>query len=112
LFNPTEVVAHLELSTSRELLLPLRWIALLYGRILAGARVALLASALVRHGPAHLTYLRAELVRWMEEHEYASLSQMRGSMSQQAVAEPAAFERAHYIRALNLFDLALPESWR
>lgn len=126
-----EVVAHLELSTSHELLLPLRWIALLYGRIaadfaltsgvqraqdvvkaiLAGAHVAMLASALVRSGPAHLTCLLGELAQWTQEHEYASLSQMRGSMSQQAVAEPAAFERANYIHALNLFDQALPESW-
>lgn len=127
-----EVVPHLALSTSRDLLLPLRWIALLYGRIqadfaltsgihqvqdvvkaiMAGAHVAMLASALLVHGPTHLTHLQAELARWMEEHEYVSLSQMRGSMSQQAIAEPAAFERAHYMRALNLFDLALPTSWR
>lgn len=125
-----EVVPHLDLSTSRDLLLPLRWIALLHGRIqadfaitsgihraqdvfkaiMAGAHVAMMASALLRYGPTHLTYLRAELVRWMEEHEYDSLAQMRGSMSQQAVAEPAAFERANYMRALNLFDQALPES--
>lgn len=126
------VVPHLALSTSHDLLLPLRWIALLYGRIqadfaltsgvhqvqdvvraiMAGAHVAMLASALLIHGPTHLTHLQAGLARWMEEHEYVSLSQMRGSMSQQAVAEPAAFERAQYMRALNLFDLALPESWR
>ena len=126
-----EVVPHLELSTSHDLLLPLRWIAILYGRIradfaltsgvhqvqdvvkamMAGANVAMLASELVRNGPASLTQLVAGLSKWMEEHEYVSISQMRGSMSQRAVAEPAAFERADYMRALNMFDLALPESW-
>ncbi len=123
-----EVVPHLELSASRDLLLPLRWIALLYGRVsadfaltggvhqardvvkamMAGASVTMLASALLLHGPRHLQHILADLIRWMEEHEYASLQQMQGSMSQQAVAEPAAFERAHYLRALNAFDHSLP----
>lgn len=126
-----EVVPHLELSSSHDLLLPLRWIALLYGRLqvdfaltsgvhraqdvvkamMAGASVAMLASELLRSGPARLTQLVTELSRWMEAREYTSISQMRGSMSQRAVAEPAAFERADYLRALNMVDLALPESW-
>lgn len=126
-----EVVPHLELSTSHDLLLPLRWIALLYGRIqadfaltsgvhkaqdvvkaiMAGANVAMLASELLLNGPARLTQLLTELSQWMEEYEYVSVSQMKGSMSQRAVAEPAAFERADYMRALNTFDLALPPSW-
>jgi dihydroorotate dehydrogenase (fumarate) len=119
-----KVVPHLELSTSHELLLPLRWIALLYGQIytdlaltsgvhriqdvikavMAGANVAMLASELLQHGPARLGQLLRELEEWMEKHEYLSVAQMRGCMSQYAVAEPAAFERAQYMKALNLFD--------
>jgi dihydroorotate dehydrogenase (fumarate) len=116
-----EVVPNIELSRSSDLRLPLRWIAILYGRIkadlaltggvhtyadalkavMAGARVTMLASSLITNGPAHLTSLLAEMRRWMEEHEYTSITQMRGSMSQLAVADPAAFERANYLRALN-----------
>jgi dihydroorotate dehydrogenase (fumarate) len=119
-----EVVPNLELSTSSDLRLPLRWIALLYGRIqadfaltsgvhtsldvvkamMAGANVAMLASELLANGIGRLTQIHAGLKSWMEEHEYESIQQMRGSMSQQAVAEPAAFERANYLRALNTFD--------
>lgn len=123
-----EVVPHLELSTSHELLLPLRWIALLYGRvyadlaltsgvhrvqdvvkaIMAGAHVTMLASELLLHGPGRLSKLLVELHEWMELHEYQSVAQMRGCMSQFSVAEPAAFERANYMKALNLFDGYLP----
>ena len=123
-----EVVPHLELSTSHELLLPLRWIALLYGRIaadlaltsgvhrvqdvvksvMAGANVTMLASELLLHGPGRIGQLLKELDQWMEEHEYVSITQMRGCMSQHSVAEPAAFERANYMKALNLFDSYLP----
>lgn len=123
-----EVVPHLELSTSHELLLPLRWIALLYGRIyadlaltsgvhrvqdvikavMAGANVTMMASELLMHGPDRIRQLREELEQWMEQREYLSINQMRGSMSQYAVAEPAAFERANYMKALNLFDHYLP----
>jgi dihydroorotate dehydrogenase (fumarate) len=116
-----EVVPSIELSRSSDLRLPLRWIAILFGRIkadlaltggvhthadalkavMAGARVAMLASSLIAHGPAHLTSLLIEMRRWMEEYEYTSITQMRGSMSQRAVADPATFERANYLRALN-----------
>ncbi len=119
---------HLELSTSHDLLLPLRWIAILYGRIqadfaltsgvhtaqdvleamMAGANVAMMASTLLESGPERLTRILADLQQWMEEHEYESISHMRGSMSQRAVAEPAAFERANYMKALNSFDYHLP----
>jgi len=122
-----EVVPHLVLSTSQDLHLPLRWIALLYGRInadlalssgvhtvadvlkamMAGARVAMTTSALLKAGITRLTELLAELEVWMVEHEYVSIAQMQGSMSQQAVAEPAAFERANYMKALNIFDTYL-----
>jgi len=122
------VIPHLELSTSHDVLLPLRWIAILYGRIqadfaltsgvhtaqdvlkamMAGANVAMMASALLERGPERLTHILAKLQWWMEEHEYESIAQMRGSMSQLAVAEPAAFERANYMKALNSFDYHLP----
>jgi dihydroorotate dehydrogenase (fumarate) len=69
--------------------------------VMAGARVTMLASSLITHGPTHLTSLLIEMRRWMEEHEYTSITQMRGSMSQLAVADPAAFERANYLKALN-----------
>lgn len=118
-----EVVHSLKLSTSDDLRLPLRWISILYGKVqadlaitsgvhdhldvlkamMAGAKVAMMASELLKNGyervPAILTYLK----QWMEEHEYTSIRQMQGSMSQQAVAEPAAFERANYMRVLNSY---------
>jgi dihydroorotate dehydrogenase (fumarate) len=118
-----EVVRSLELSDSRDLLLPLRWISILYGKVeadlgltsgihtakdvlksmMAGAKVAMTASAILREGydivPAILTDLQA----WMEAHEYESITQMQGSMSQQSVAEPAAFERSNYIQILSEF---------
>lgn len=119
-----EVVPHLVLSTSDELRLPLRWIALLYGRIkadfaltsgvhsgqdvlkamMAGANVAMMTSELLAHGMERVPQLLTDIQEWMVEHEYESIVQMRGSMSQRAVAEPAAFERANYMKALNSFD--------
>ncbi|GHO99937.1 dihydroorotate dehydrogenase [Reticulibacter mediterranei] len=123
-----EVVPNLELSTSAEVRLPLRWIALLSGRIpadfaltsgvhtardvlkavMAGASVAMMTSVLLSNGINHLASILANMQLWMEEHEYSSIAQMRGSMSQRAVAEPAAFERANYLKALNSFDHYLP----
>jgi dihydroorotate dehydrogenase (fumarate) len=123
-----KVVPDLDLSTSYELRLPLRWIAILYGRIaadfaltggvhaaqdvlkamMAGASVAMMASELLAHGPGRLGQMIAGIERWMEEHEYESIAQMKGCMSQRAVAEPAAFERANYMKALNSFDYYLP----
>ena len=120
-----QVVSNLELSTSHELRLPLRWIALLHGRIhadlaltsgvhtpldalkalMAGAQVAMLASELLANGVARLGEILAGMRAWMEEHEYASVEQMRGSMSQRAVAEPAAFERANYMKVLDSFRM-------
>src|SRR6266700_2116314 len=119
-----KVVPDLDLSTSHELRLPLRWIAILYGRIaadfaltsgvhtaqdvlkamMAGANVAMMTSALLTNGVGRLMHILNDLQEWMEEHEYASIRQMRGSMSQQAVADPAAFERANYMKALSSFD--------
>lgn len=118
----------LELSTSTDLLLPLRWIAILYGRVpvdfaltsgihrgedlvkamLAGARVGMVASELIANGIPRTQGLLDEMQKWMEAHEYESVHQMQGAMSQQKVEEPAAFERANYMKALTKFDNRLP----
>jgi dihydroorotate dehydrogenase (fumarate) len=123
-----EVVPSLTLSDSHDLRLPLRWIAILYGRvaadlaltsgvhtardvlkaIMAGANVTMLASELIANGIRRLPEILGDLRAWMEEYAYESIEQMRGSMSQRAVAEPAAFERANYMRALNSYDNRLP----
>lgn len=124
-----EVVPHLVLSTSDELRLPLRWIAILYGKLnadlaltsgahttqdvikatMAGASSTMMASELLSKGPKRIGEILAELQTWMESFEYESIRQMVGSMSQRAVAEPAAFERANYMKALTSFDnKALP----
>jgi len=118
-----EVVRTLELSNSRDLLLPLRWISILYGKVeadfaltsgvhtakdvlkamMAGAKVAMSASAILKDGYERIPAILNWLQSWMEAHEYESIKQMQGSMSQQSVAEPAAFERSNYIRILNEF---------
>jgi dihydroorotate dehydrogenase (fumarate) len=115
-----EVVPHLVLSSSDELRLPLRWVAILYGQIQAdlaitsgihgsedvlkalmgGAKVAMMASELLQNGPQRIGEILREMVRWMEGHEYKSVEQMIGSMSQRHVTEPAAFERANYMKTL------------
>ena len=115
-----EVVPTVHLSTPEELRLPLRWIAVLRGRVacslgatsgvhraedalkllLAGADVTMMASALLRHGPDRLREVREGMSAWLAGHEYESVAHMRGSMSQRAVADPAAYERANYMRAL------------
>jgi dihydroorotate dehydrogenase (fumarate) len=119
-----EVTPHLVLSTSDELRLPLRWVAILYGRIkcnlaittgvhthfdaikgiMAGAHVTFVASELLHNGPGRIGEIVQAMSDWMEEKEYISVAQMRGSMSQQSVANPAAFERANYMKVL--------QSWR
>jgi dihydroorotate dehydrogenase (fumarate) len=115
-----EVTPHLILSRSAEMRLPLRWIAILYGHIdasmalttgihtpedvvkslMAGADVANTCSVLLKGGIGKITELVSGLNLWMDEHEYESVQQMKGSLSQKAVAEPAAFERANYIEML------------
>jgi len=114
------VTPRLVLSTSEELRLPLRWIAILFGRVgvslaatsgvhtgldaakvlLAGANVAMMTSALLRHGPEHLQTVEAELRAVMAERDYDSVAQLRGSMSHDAMPDPAGFERANYMRTL------------
>lgn len=119
-----EVVPNLVLSTSQELRLPLRWIAILYGRIkvdfaltsgvhtaddvikatMAGASVSMVASTLLKYGIAYATNILRGVEDWLEEKEYDSVKTMLGSMSQQAVAEPATIERANYVQVLSSFD--------
>ena len=121
-----EVVPNLILSTPHELLLRLNWVAVLYGKIqadlavtggvhtgldvlksmMAGARVAMMTSALLRNGIGHLATVQTELLKWMEEHEYESIHQMQGSMSQRAVADPSAFQRANYVKVLSSYALS------
>jgi dihydroorotate dehydrogenase (fumarate) len=115
-----DVVPRLVLSTSEELRLPLRWIAILFGRVqaslaattgvhtgldaakvlVAGADVAMMTSALLRHGPDHVQTVEEELRTVMAERDYDSVAQLRGSMSRSAMADPAGFERANYMRTL------------
>jgi dihydroorotate dehydrogenase (fumarate) len=122
-----DVTPNLQLSTSNELRLRLRWIAMLYGRIeadfaltggahtgqdivkaiMAGANVAMTASELLAHGVKRASSMLDELQTWMTEHEYESINQLRGCMSQRAVAEPAAFERANYLKVLGSFPQPL-----
>ncbi len=118
-----EVVPNLELSSAHEIRLPLLWIAILHGRIgcslaatrgvesgrevikytMAGADAVMTTSALLRHGPGHLKTLVKEVTDWMERHDYKSIAQMKGSMSQKKVADPSAFERANYIKVLQSY---------
>jgi len=119
-----EVTPDIRLSTSEELRLPLRWVAILYGRVeadlaltsgvhtgedvikaaMAGASVSMLASELIHKGMGRVPEILGEITRWMEEFEYDSITQMKGSMSQKNVADPAAFERANYMKALQSYD--------
>ena len=123
-----EVDTTLHLSTSAELLLPLRWMALLFGRIdadlaltsgvhtgvdlvksvIAGANVAMVASEFVANGVGRAADILAEMENWMTAYEYSSVESMRGSMSQKTVENPAAFERANYMKALQSYDNRLP----
>ena len=118
-----QVAPRLVLSNSNELRLPLRWVAILYGRLLAdlaittgvhtsedvlkglmaGAKVTMMASELLQNGVRRIKEILKEIEGWMDEHEYASVAQMIGSMSQQHCAEPAAFERANYMKVLDSY---------
>jgi dihydroorotate dehydrogenase (fumarate) len=118
-----DVVPNLHLSSPAELRIPLRWIAILFGRIkagmaastgihtaedvlkvlMAGADVAMMTSALLRIGPKHVSSVLSALEQWMLQHEYISVKQLKGSMSQKAVADPAAFERANYMKVLQAY---------
>jgi dihydroorotate dehydrogenase (fumarate) len=115
-----EVRPNVLLSTPQALRLPLTWIGILYGRIraslagtsgvhsaedvikllMAGADATMLCSVLLRNGPAYVRRIEQDLAQWMEEHEYESVDQMQGSMSQLRCSDPGAFERAQYMRAV------------
>ncbi len=115
-----EVIRTLPLSDSSELPLRLRGAAALAGRVkasiaitggihtgidvikatMAGAHAAQMVSALLRHGPAHLSKVRKEVESWMEEHEWSSLNEMRGNMSLERIPDPAAYERANFRMSL------------
>ena len=124
-----EVLPVVELSSPWELRLPLRWLAILRpllpdlslaassgiesGRdvakaLLVGADVAMMTSALLRHGPEHVSRVEAELLAWAAEHEYESVGQLRGSVSHANTADPAAFERANYVRTLHSWVAPIP----
>jgi dihydroorotate dehydrogenase (fumarate) len=120
-----DVSPNILLSTPMAMRLPLRWIAILRGRIkadlaatsgihratdvikmvMAGADVTMLCSVLMRHGIDHLRIIEQEIVEWLEKHEYDSLEQLKGSMSQEKSPDPEAFERAQYVRGIST-------SWR
>ena len=118
-----EIKPKVLLSTPHAMRLPLRWIAILKGHVKAslagssgihsgqdvvkmlmvGADVTMLCSALLKNGISHLGLVEKELRQWMEEHEYESVKQMQGSMSQVNCADPSAFERAQYMRAITTY---------
>ena len=120
-----DVVPNLVLSNSSELLTRLHWVGMLYGRIradmaitggvhtaldvlksmMAGAKVAMMTSALLRQGIDYAARVEEDLIEWMESHEYHSIRQMQGSMSARSVADPAAFQRANYMKVLSSYDL-------
>ncbi|MGR8932634.1 MAG: dihydroorotate dehydrogenase-like protein [Gammaproteobacteria bacterium] len=121
-----EVVPKLELSSPAEALLRIRWTALMYGRVsmslavtggfhetpdvikalLAGADVVHLCSVLLKDGIGRLTEIRDELQQWLEEHEYQSISQMKGSVSHKHAIDPSAYERANYVQVLDSYTPA------
>jgi dihydroorotate dehydrogenase (fumarate) len=118
-----EVVPDLVLSTPFELRLPLRWIAVLHGRIgaslaatsgvatgrdvikcmMAGADIAQMCSVLLRKGAGEIGTVLRDMEAWMEQNEYESVKQMKGSLSQKSCPDPAAFERANYMKTLNSY---------
>lgn len=118
-----DVVPNVILSTPMAMRLPLRWIAILYGKvkadlaatsgiyteedvlkmIMAGANVTMMLSSLLKFGVGHIADVTTRMKAWMEEHEYESIEQMRGSMSYMNVPDPAKFERANYMKVLHSY---------
>ena len=130
-----EIQPNVLLSTPQALRLPLTWIGILYGRLTAnlaatsgvhgpedvvkllmvGADVTMLCSTLLRNGISHLRYIEDGLRQWMEQHEYESVQQMKGSMSQLRCPDPSAFERAQYMKAVKGVQHVMVtsrEAWR
>jgi dihydroorotate dehydrogenase (fumarate) len=122
-----EVRPNLLLSTAQAQRLPMRWIALLYGHIradlaatggihsghdavkmlLAGATVTMMASALLKNGSQYIQFVERELLEWLQEHEYESVSQLRGALSQKHAEDPSAYERAQYMKALTYYKVVV-----
>jgi dihydroorotate dehydrogenase (fumarate) len=118
-----EVRPHVLLSTPQDMRLPMRWIAILYGRVdldfaatsgihkaqdvvrmmMVGAKVTMIVSVLLRHGIEHLKSIESDLQQWMLENEYTSIRQMQGTMSQLRCPDPSEFERAQYMRAVQTY---------
>jgi dihydroorotate dehydrogenase (fumarate) len=125
-----QVLPSLHLSTSADMLLPLRWTALLRGNIhaelafsggihepsdvvkalLVGATVVMTTSSLLRHGPTHMTVLRDGLSAWLQEREYQSVSQLRGSMAVGSIPDPDAYERSNYLDSIQSASRAFTQS--
>jgi dihydroorotate dehydrogenase (fumarate) len=119
-----EVAPGMELTSPFEMRLPMRWIAILYGKVraslaatrgvsiaqdalkmlMAGADVTQMLSVLLRKGVGELSVILKDMAAWMEEKEYESVEQLKGSMSQKSCADPAAFERAHYMKSLQTYS--------
>lgn len=122
-----DIKPDVRLSDSYANRLPMRWIGVLYGKVktslaatsgihtaedvlkltMVGADVSMMCSALLMYGPAHVSKVLKDLEQWMEEHEYVSIEQMKGSLSHKAIADPSAYERANYMKALNRYKLLL-----
>lgn len=127
-----EVKPNVLLSTPQAMRLPLRWIAILYGRLeldlagtsgvhtgedalkllMVGAQVTMIASALFRNGIEHLSVVKEEVRQWLIENEYESVEQLRGSISQQHSANPSAFERAQYTKAVSTIPAQYAKSYK
>ena len=123
-----EVAPNLTLSTPADMRLPLHWIGILFGKIranlaatsgiyqandvikmvMAGADVTMLCSALMRHGIQHIQRIEMDVVAWLEQHKYKSLSEIKGIMSQKNCPDPSAFERAQYVRGLSTYTSLFP----
>jgi dihydroorotate dehydrogenase (fumarate) len=123
-----EVVPNLTLSTPTDMRLPLHWIGILYGKIraslaatsgiyqatdvikmvMAGADATMLCSTLMRNGIEHIQRIEMEVVAWLEQHKYNSLSEVKGVMSQKNCPDPSAFERAQYVRGLSTHTSLFP----
>jgi dihydroorotate dehydrogenase (fumarate) len=120
-----EIVPTLALSSSQELLLRLHWVAILFGNVsaslavtggvhtaqdvlksmMAGAHVVMITSALIQNGVEHASRVLKDVSQWMEEREYESIRQMRGSMSRRSVPNPSAYDRGNYMRVLSSYTL-------
>jgi dihydroorotate dehydrogenase (fumarate) len=123
-----EVQPNILLSTPMAMRLPLRWVAMLHGKVkasmaatsgihrasdvlkmlMAGADVTMLCSVLLRHGAKQLGAIERDLVDWLEQHEYESVTQLKGSLSQKNCDDPSAFERAQYMRAISSYPVTIP----